>query len=148
MGQTVGGEFRVDSNYTNSQGEVDVAMNKFGQFVVVWATMGQPYSYFNDIHAQIYAADGSKIGGEFRVNSKDIPGTNPSVFDPAGSNELNPSVAIDNAGDFVVSWDRTVFEQNGVAYNTDIFARLFNAAGTALPNSISAALTIRQRSSK
>ena len=74
------------------------------------------------------------------MNSKDIPSTDPSISDPAGSNELNPSVAIDNAGDFVVSWDQTVAEQNGVDYDTDIFARLFNAAGTALPNSISAAL--------
>ncbi len=40
VGAKVGGEFRVNTNYTNNQGEVDVAMNKFGQFVVVWATDG------------------------------------------------------------------------------------------------------------
>ncbi len=39
--------------------------------------MGQSYSYFNDIHAQIYNSDGTKSGGEFRVNSKNIPSTNP-----------------------------------------------------------------------
>ncbi len=49
-------------------------------------------------------------------------------------------MAIDNAGEFVVSWDQTVLQQNGVDYDTDIFARIFNATGSALPNAISAAL--------
>ena len=36
MGEKLGSEFRVNMNTVNDQGEPDVAMNKRGQFVVVW----------------------------------------------------------------------------------------------------------------
>ena len=49
-------------------------MDSFGNFVVVWATSGQSFSYFNDIHGQIYDSDGKRVGSEFRVNSQNIPG--------------------------------------------------------------------------
>ena len=60
MGMKVGSEFRVNSNYTNNQATPAVAMDSYGNFVIVWATEGQAFSYFNDIHAQVYNNDGSR----------------------------------------------------------------------------------------
>ena len=44
-------------------------MNDYGNFVIVWATKGQNFGYFNDIHGQIFDTNGQKVGNEFRVNS-------------------------------------------------------------------------------
>ena len=51
-GEPVGGEFQVNTKVTddlvNPQvARAAVAMNAFGQFVIVWAMMGQSFSYFN-----------------------------------------------------------------------------------------------------
>ncbi len=82
MGKALGGEFRVNSNYTNDQLDPAVAMDPYGNFVVVWTTVGQPYSYFNDIHGQLFDYNGQRLGNEFRVNSQNIPGTGTSPAPP------------------------------------------------------------------
>ena len=76
-------------------------MDSAGDFVVVWATQGQPYSYFNTVKEQMYSYDGHKVGGEFNVNSRDIPGTGLT----ASNNELHPSVSMSDAGTFMVGAD-------------------------------------------
>ena len=128
VGQKVGGEFRVNTNVVNDQVAPAVAMNSFGDFVIVWATKGQSFSYFNDIHGQIYDSDGNKVGGEFRVNSADIPGVN----ETPSSNELHPSVAMSDTGSFVVVWDAPTAEKNGVVIDSVIMARLFDPKGNPL----------------
>ena len=128
VGQKVGGEFRVNSNYTNDQVAPAVAMDDFGNFVVVWATDGQSYSYFNDIHAQRFDADGQMVGSEFRVNSQNIPGTSATP----SSNDLDPSVALSDNGTFVVTWDAVTNQQNGVVLDTVVMARGFDANGNPL----------------
>ena len=123
MGVKVGGEFRVNTNYTSDQVSPAVAMNSFGQFIVVWATKGQSFSYFNDIDGQMFGPSGERLGGEFQVNSADIPGTG------AGSNAsaLHPSVAIDDMGSFVVTWDAITAQKNGIGQATIVMARVFDS---------------------
>ncbi len=122
MGQKLGGEFRVNSTYTNNQIDPAAAMDPYGNFVVVWQSVGEPYGYFNDIHGQLYDYNGNKIGGEFRVNSQNVPGTG---INPAAS-EARPVVAMDYNGNFVVAWQETVQQVNGALTNSQIYARLFD----------------------
>ena len=122
MGRKLGTEFRVNTNTGNDQRHPAVAMDSFGNFVVVWASSGQSLSYFNDIHGQIYNYDGQKVGSEFRVNSQNIAGT-------AGV-EMNPSVAMNDTGDFVVTWEQVASQINGVTTDTNIMGRLFDKLGT------------------
>jgi len=125
VGQTVGGEFRINTNYTNDQLAPAVAMDTYGNFVVTWATTGQPNSYFNDIEAQLYDYNGNKIGSEFRVNSQDIPGTNVAP----GSTEVHPAVAMGNDGHFAVVWDQITGQATGTGSDTSIYGRLFTSLG-------------------
>ena len=96
--------------------------------MIVWATKGQSFSYFNDIHGQIYDRYGNTVGGEFRVNSTDIPGVN----ETPSSNTLHPSVAMDDNGSFVVAWDAPIDEKSGVIINSVIMARVFDAKGNPI----------------
>jgi hypothetical protein len=67
----------------------DNATNAGGESVVVWET--QSGNNGLDIHAQRYNSFGTKVGSEIVVFS--------SVF-----NEVSPAVAIDDLGDFAVTW--------------------------------------------
>ncbi len=91
----------------------DIAMDADGDFVVVW----HRYNFLgtDDIFAQRYDAAGVPKGGAFQVNT--IP-TGTMDF------ELLPTVAMDDAGDFVVVWGI----QDDSEHNS-IYARRYDAAG-------------------
>ena len=112
-GATVGKEFRVNTFTTDDQSQPSVAMDAKGDFVVAWSSTnqdGNPYG----IYAQRYDSKGFSQGKEFHVNTF-----------TAGGQRL-PSVAMDQAGDFVVAW--TSFGQDGDG--SGIFAQRYDAAGT------------------
>ena len=125
LGSTVGGEFRVNTNTANDQVSPDVAMDSQGDFIVVWATQGQSYSYFNTVKGQIYGYNGSKLGGEFAVNSQNIPGTGLT----ASNNQLHPSIAMSQSplsnspATFMVVWTAVTSQFNGVATGSVIKGR-------------------------
>jgi subtilisin-like proprotein convertase family protein/secreted trypsin-like serine protease len=126
MGRALGNEFRVNSTTTANQVNPAVAMDDRGAFVVVWATSGQNFSYFNDIYAQRYDRFGAPLGTEFRVNSNDLPGA--TAF-PPGRFEINPTVAMaGTTGDFIFAWEVVTAQQNGVATNTVIAGNLFDSS--------------------
>jgi hypothetical protein len=91
-----------------------VATDSDGDFVVVWQTFGNDSTYW-DVFGQRYGATGIPKGGAFRVNS-----TTSNV-------QWTPTVAMDNDGDFVVTW--TSYEQDGS--RTGVYARRYNANGVA-----------------
>ncbi|MBN2581092.1 MAG: trypsin-like serine protease, partial [Pirellulales bacterium] len=132
MGRPLTDEIRVNTEYTGDQIDPSVAMNDLGQFVIVWATKGQSFSYFNDVHAQIYDMYGGKVGTEFRVNTINIPGT---LGIPGGSYEANPTAAMDAQGNFVVAWEQIRIQTDGIAIDTYIAARLFDKQGIPRTNS-------------
>jgi hypothetical protein len=115
-GTLLGGEFKVNTESAYSQRSTDIATDANGNFVVVWQTYGQDEAGSYGIFAQLYDASGNKVGTEFQVNSY-----------TTGS-QTDPSVAMDDAGNFVVTWQSQ--DQDGDAYG--IYARQFDAAGTAL----------------
>jgi hypothetical protein len=109
-----GGEFRVNTYTTNSQGEAAVAMDPGGNFVVIWTTSGQDGSSAG-VFGQRYDAAGVPQGGEFRVSTYTT------------NYQGVPAVAMDRGGNFVVVWESN--GQDGSNYG--VFGQRFDSAGTA-----------------
>jgi Ca2+-binding RTX toxin-like protein len=91
FGAPVGPAFRVNTFVDQDQYDPAVATNSSGSFVVVWVSQGQDRSG-TGIFGQRYSNVGVPLGSEFQINS-----------DPSGS-QINPSVAMDENGGFVVAW--------------------------------------------
>ena len=121
VGQPLGGEMSVHSETINQQFHPDIAMDDDGNFVVVWGSSGQQFSYFNDVHGQRFNYLGQRLGSQFLVNTANTAGL-PGF-------EVGASVAMDPAGNFVVAWDQIVAQQNGQITDSQIMAQLFDAAG-------------------
>jgi hypothetical protein len=70
-GSPLGGEFQVNTYTTTYQGDVAVAVDPDGDFVVVWNSFGSAGTDSDgfSIQGQRYAADGSPLGAEFQVNT-------------------------------------------------------------------------------
>ncbi len=115
-GQTIGREFTVNSFATGSQIDPDVAMDSYGNFVVVWS--GQGGDDQSGVFARVYDKYGRTVATDFRVNQ-----FTQNVQDM-------PAVAMDADGDFVVTW--TSYGQDGDM--DGIYARRFNLQGLALDN--------------
>jgi hypothetical protein len=107
------GEFKVAAiSTTSSSGSTAVAMDSSGDFVIDWDTLDQDSDSFG-IYGRRYNLNGFAPVNEFQVNT-----TVTSV-------QINPSVAMDSAGDFVVAWQS--YGQDGSSYG--IYAKRYNAAG-------------------
>src|SRR5262249_24381580 len=113
-GAPIGGEFQVNTYTTDYQWAPSVAMNASVAFVVAWQSIYQD-GYAGGIAARIFGSDGKPLGPDFIVNS----GT-------AHSQDL-PSVAVNAAGEFVVTWTDVPVMTPGTF---DIFARRFDGAGS------------------
>ncbi|NQU25292.1 MAG: hypothetical protein HQ567_28745 [Candidatus Nealsonbacteria bacterium] len=109
-----GNEFHVNTTTQNWQDTSDVAMDDEGAFVVVWASDAQDGSSWG-VFGQRFDAAGEKAGGEFLVNNYRI------------DKQLDPAVAMDADGDFIVTWSS--FGQDGSGYG--VYANRFNGAGVA-----------------
>jgi hypothetical protein len=110
-GTKQGANFIVnDDGGDNWQYDPDVAIDKNGNFIIVW-TDYRNKNY--DIYAQRYKADGAKQGSNFQVS--DNSGT---------TTQSAPAVEIDGNGNFVVLWQDT---RNG---DYDIYAQYFNSGGS------------------
>ena len=76
----LGSEFLVNSVTLNNQFEPTITGLVGGGFVVSWsdgstAIAGDPNNY--DVKAQIFASDGSPVGGEFLVNNVTLSSVTP-----------------------------------------------------------------------
>jgi hypothetical protein len=101
-----GDEFQVNTYTTGYQSNPSAAMDRFGNFVVVWSSLGQDGAGLG-VFGQRFDNTGAKVGPEFAVNGYTT------------GHQTNPRVAIDHAGNFVVVWE------NGVA----IAGQRFDVAG-------------------
>lgn len=113
-GAAAGSEFRVNSVTTGAQQAPAVAVDGTGNFVITWESGGQDGSGFG-IYAQRYTAVGTLQGTEFQVNSYNT------------GDQSQPAVAMDTAGDFVITWQS--FAQDGS--NWGIEAQRYNSSGVA-----------------
>jgi hypothetical protein len=112
-----GPEFRVNTNTAGSQelfaeAPHAVASDATGNFVVTWSSAGQDGSAFG-VYGQRYAADGTRRGGEFRVNQT------------VTNSQWYPGVACADDGSFVVVWTSALQDGSG----DGVYARRYTAAG-------------------
>ena len=106
-------EFRVNTYTNNRQDRSSIAMDSDGDFVIAWRSGGQDGSSYG-IYAQRYNKSGVVKGPEFRVNTQ------------TANNQLNPSIALDSDGDFVITWGSI---QDGSSFG--VYAQRYNAGGVA-----------------
>ncbi|MDZ4683669.1 MAG: cadherin repeat domain-containing protein, partial [Planctomycetaceae bacterium] len=113
-GVAQGSEFRVNTYTNNQQRYSAVAMDDNGDFIVTWSSLGQDGN-LEGIYAQRYNAAAVAQGSEFRVNTYTT------------NNQFYSTVAMDNDGNFVVTWSS--FGQDGSS--DGVYAQRF---GSNLPN--------------
>jgi hypothetical protein len=117
-GGLIGVNFRISgSDATSHEFEPAVVANEAdGEYLVVWTDRRASATRGDDIYGQRLAADGSRIGGDFRISGR-----------AATSHEMGPAVAWSQAthGYLVVWEDR----RNEATRGYDIYGRRLNADG-------------------
>jgi hypothetical protein len=113
-GVPLGSVFRVNTWTTSAQSSPVIAMDSDGDFVVAWQSLGQDGNNYG-IYAQRYNSAGVVQGSEFRVNTWTT------------SLQAYPTIAMDNDGNFVVSWESS--GQDGSDYG--VYAQRYNSVGVA-----------------
>ncbi|MEZ0370760.1 MAG: hypothetical protein ACAI44_16835 [Candidatus Sericytochromatia bacterium] len=102
--EPISSEFVVNSYTTGTQESSAICLDEAGNFVVAWTdgfkSSGQDGS-FRGIFARRFGPDGTALTSEFRVND----------FTTGG--QIEPAVAVDEDGDFVVTWSS---RQGGSSY--------------------------------
>ncbi len=88
-GWPLGGEFSVNTTVAGNQDTPDVAVNDSGDFVVVWQG---PDASNDGVYAQVFRADGSRLGREVAVNTT------------TQGNQAAPSVGMSASGRYAVAW--------------------------------------------
>jgi hypothetical protein len=110
-GLPIGAAFRVDTIDDFTNGGARIAMNAAGDFVIAWSAYGHGTGPdFIDVYARRFSADGTPLSSAFRVNSY------------TNYIQRSVSVAIDAAGNFVITWQDES--------STDIYAQRYAADGT------------------
>ncbi len=94
-GTKIGSNFVVNTTTAQDQDQADVAMDSAGNFVVVWQSERSAGSSTYSIYGQRYNASGVAQGGEFLVNTV------------AGTSDYDTAVAMNDSGNFVVTWAST-----------------------------------------
>ena len=118
-GAKVGSNFMVNTTTSGDQDMAEIAMDSSGNFVIVWEGERTAGSSVYSIYGQRYNSSGVAQGAEFLVNSA------------ASSNDQHASVAMNDSGNFVVTWDR----HSGS--DADIQAQRFNSSGVAQGSAVS-----------
>jgi hypothetical protein len=115
-GTAVGGEFLVNTGAFGNEANPDVTSLSGGGFVATW-TRGSGTD--GDIYAQVFGANGAKLGGQFLVSTTST------------LNQSFASISEISGGRFVVTWQSSA---SLTTMDTEIRARIFSANGTPLGN--------------
>jgi len=113
-GTPLSGDFIVNTDSTNTiQDNSVIAGDENGNFVICWED--HRFGSNGEIFAQSYLNDGTPVDENFKVND-----------DEGSENQQWPSIAKDNADNFIIAWadDRKEY--------TGIYAQRFTNDGTAL----------------
>jgi hypothetical protein len=121
-GTAQGNQFQVNSYITGIQNRPAVAMDMDGDFVVVWDSYGASGdSSLYSVQGQRYNSVGTAQGNQFQVNTYTT------------GDQLDPDVALDSNGDFVVVW-RSNGSNGSDTDDYSIQGQRYNSAGTAQGN--------------
>ena len=113
-------EFRVNTHTTDGQVDPIIASNTNG-FIIVWPSSEQDGSDYG-VYAQMYHADGTKNGAEFKVNTY------------TSNTQTNPSVASLSDG-FLITWhskEQDAADATEDANNYGVFAQQYNNDAVAV----------------
>jgi len=106
--------FEVSTIRFSSLTRPSIAMDKSGGFVVAWD--GDPNNAgTDDIHARLYDANGTPLGGQFLVNTTTTCA------------QQYPAAAMNGDGEFVIVWDCRI--DPNADNQRDIFGRRFGSSG-------------------
>ncbi|MDH3213566.1 MAG: DUF4347 domain-containing protein, partial [Myxococcales bacterium] len=111
-GAVLGSEFLINQTTTSNQANPEVAMDASGNFVAVWESN---HSGDNEIYSRRYDAAGTPLAGEVQVNTW------------TANNQNMSSIAMDDAGNYVVVWNSYGADGDGFG----VFAQRYDAAGVA-----------------
>jgi hypothetical protein len=116
-----GDPFLVNTFTTQIQASPAIATQPNGDYVIAWESNTQDTSNYG-IYAQRFSAAGAKVGPELQVNTYTT------------GQQRNPSIACDDAGNFVVAWQSQVQTAPGDTDNYGVYARRYLVSGaTATP---------------
>jgi hypothetical protein len=113
-----GGEFLVNTTTAGGQFFSSIATFADGGFVMAWTDTSYSANDFSNaqVKAQVFDANGHKVGNEFRVNTT------------TALEQRRPRVSVLANGDFVVAWE-DASGQGGDASGGAIKAQLYHANG-------------------
>jgi hypothetical protein len=117
--------FEINTKTAGYQLDDDNATSADGNTVVVWDDQSSAGDF--DVHAQRYNSFGGKLGPEIVVAN-------------TSNDETQPSVAINNAGQFVVSYTQVVHN------DINVLAQRFDSSGRAVGSAIQVATSGFQES--
>lgn len=121
-GTARGSEVQVNSGPNDYENQAAIAMNPAGAFVITWNCTDYPYDsgMAKGICGQLYNADGSTRGWLFRVNSY------------TNDQQWSSSVAMDEAGNFVIAWQSYTQEPYPDHNGWGIYAQRFSSTGSRI----------------
>ncbi|RAU20057.1 hypothetical protein CU669_20320 [Paramagnetospirillum kuznetsovii] len=114
-GSKAGGEFLINTTTASDQYQPSVTGLADGSFVATWQSLGQDGSGWG-AYGQHFNANGTKIGGEFLINSA------------IANDQTQPSVTGLADGSFVATWQS--LGQDGSGWG--VYGQHFNADGTKI----------------
>jgi hypothetical protein len=119
-GTAQGSQFQVNSYTSGYQRSPVVAIDSDGDFVVAWYSNGSSAgdTSMESIQGQRYNSAGTAQGSQFQVNSYTT------------NSQLNPAVALDSDGDFIVIWQSSGSSGGDTSFDS-IQGQRYNSAGTA-----------------
>ena len=116
-GTPVGTESRVNFNTINSQFDPAITALDNGGWIVTFTDDSGADGSGSGVFAQAFAADGSRVDGNFQVNTE------------TSSTQNISSVAALNGDEFVVSFSSFTSGTAGDGSSTGVFQQLFKSAG-------------------
>jgi hypothetical protein len=118
-GKKIGGEILVNTTTIKSQNCPDIGMDSQGNFVIVWHSWDEDGGD-RGVYAQRFKYDGTKIGGQFLVNTF-------TKF-----SQCMPTIAMNPDGKFIIAWQSWGQDDTTTTYYVDygIYAQMFNEDGT------------------
>lgn len=125
-GAPLGDQFLVSPLPSISQKRPAVATNEAGDLVVVWDSYFNDFGDFSDksIQSHRYDSNGAPLGSQFQANTH------------INRAQINPDVALDQDGNFVVVWQSGGFDELGSgelgAPDTSIQGQRFASDGMPL----------------
>ncbi len=112
-GQKVGPAFQVNTYTTGEQDYPAIAMDRAGNFVVVWTSLNGQDGSSTGVFGQRFNSDAEKVGPEFPVNTF------------TASEQGDASIALEPDGGFLVAWKS--FGQDGSDFG--VFGQSFDRTG-------------------